>query len=169
MRKPLGLFVAAFATVAGGGLAVALEGGGRAEPNEVVQESTTTETLDTTTSSSTTDTTDTSTTAVDEVVEVEGEGGEHGARVSQAAHDCHAMVEAGEVNPETGEPYRNHGECVSRVARDHDGDGTPDTPPVDGTDDTEVEDELPGEGRGHTEGAGRGHGQGRGRGHERDG
>jgi hypothetical protein len=120
MRKPVGLFVAAFATVAGGGLAVAVEG-----TQQQTDDSTTTTSESTTTSTESTATTAPTTTTIEvestEADALEGEGGEHGAWVSD-----HARNLCGEdaVNPDTGEAYANHGECVSRAARDKDHDAT---------------------------------------------
>ena len=93
MRKPAALFVAAFATVAGGGLAVAVEGAPVSSSEDLPADPTATDMQ-----------------LVEELqaAEVEEAPAEnHGTAVSEAAHDC---------------PQENHGQCVSEVARDNHGD-----------------------------------------------
>jgi hypothetical protein len=119
VRKPIGLFVAAFATVAGGGLAAAIEGG---PPDEAPPPPASTE-ADQAVGH---DDPGTPVEAADvEAVEVEVEAHldgdhpeNHGLDVSTAAHECLT----GDVDP-------THGECVSAFARDQDGDGVPDHGP----------------------------------------
>ena len=151
MRKPAALFVAAFATVAGGGLAVAVEGGPRVPDDipapsnagiELVREmqedgeTTTTTVADTTTTTVADTTTTTATTAVEAEPEDDAEGGppagSHGAAVSAAAREC-----------PRDDPEQNHGECVREVARDNAGHADDDG------------DEGPGNGRGNGNGNGR--------------
>jgi hypothetical protein len=123
VRKPIGLFVAAFATVAGGGLAMALE----APPEEVppVPPAADEAGEHSQAGDDETDGTDPTTTTV-EIEDAETEAVEtdavhpdnHGADVSTAAHEC-----------PHDDAAESHGACVSQVARDHDGDGTPDHGP----------------------------------------
>lgn len=174
MRKPLGLFVAAFATVAGGAAAAQV-----GDPSTSTTDSTTTTTESTTSTSESTSTTEATTTTIeladpasteaDTLVE-EGDGGEHGAWVSDHAQNI--CNDPATVNPETGEAFRNHGECVSAAARDKDHDGTPDVPAedeaVEETEDVEVETEDGEPGAGHRTSDGAGHrDDSPGRGHER--
>ena len=171
MRKPLAFFVAGFATVAGGGFAVALEGSPASSSHDVpdgppfsdmewvgelppgppphaVADAPAEDTVEVVEVQQQEETTeDTPTTE------------NHGAVVSEAAHTC-----------PTGP---GHGECVSEVARENpgqadDADDTeaPETEAPDVEDDAE---EPPGNGNGHQNSNGRGHGEGRGGGHERDG
>lgn len=135
MRKPIGLFVAAFATVAGGGLAVAVEGQqGPSGPPEETPPSVASENGQENSESEAdpgppveielpeapeVETEEVETEEV-ETPEVEEEGeGEHGAWVSDHAENiCPPLVEDG--------TFRNQGQCVSNAARDKDHDGTPD-------------------------------------------
>jgi hypothetical protein len=113
MRKHIGIVVAAFAIMAGTGIALAEDGDPPEVPLDEVDETTTS-----TTSSTVVEETTTTTLGESEAGADAGSAGDnHGAVVSQAAHDC-----------PTG-PGGVHGACVSAVARDHDQDGTPDHGP----------------------------------------
>lgn len=131
MRKPIGLFVAAFATVAGGGLAVAVEGQGPSGPPEETPPPAASETGQENSQSEAepgppadqqieVEAPEVETEEVEAPeVEDEGEQGEHGAWVSDHAENiCPPLVESGQ--------FRNQGQCVSNAARDKDHDGTPD-------------------------------------------
>jgi len=114
VRKPIGLFVAAFATVAGGGLAAALEDGPpeTAPPAPPPAE----QGVGHAVGHDDPGTDPGAAGAGPEVEEVEVEAHlegdhpeNHGLDVSTAADDC----DTGDVDP-------THGECVSAVARDRD-------------------------------------------------
>jgi hypothetical protein len=174
MRKPAALFLAAFATVAGGGLAVAVEGSPASSSRDVpdgppfadmewvgdlppgppahanangqqVEEVEEVEEV----------LVEVQAQEEDETTEVTPTTENHGAVVSEAAHTC--------------EPGPGHGECVSEVARENHGHADDETEVEEPETEEPETEELPGEGNGHTNSNGRGHGQGNGRGHERDG
>lgn len=156
MRKPIALFVAAFATVAGGGLAMALES------TDTTADADDAEELVPDAGAAVSDATDAADddpaedgaaddgaadddaadeseeadesqdpAAVTISVEEPTTEGSHGEWVSRhAQEDCSADGEAteteGDAEAEDAPEWRNHGECVSAAARDRDHDGTPD-------------------------------------------
>jgi hypothetical protein len=155
VKKQIGIAVAVFSVVAGAGIALAEDGdppeGTEVEvPLDEVDESTTTSVVEEPTTVVEDEESDESDEATDN----------HGAAVSQAAHEC-----------PTG-PGGVHGECVSAVARDHDGDGVPDHGPgsdegdegEDSGDSGESGDTGASSTGGHGNGNGNGGGHGRGHG-----
>ena len=173
MRKPAALFLAAFATVAGGGLAVAVEGSPASSrdvpdgppftdmewvddlppgpPPHAVANGQQTEDPETTTTETVVEVDHQDEAApVDEATPTTEN---HGAVVSEAARTC--------------EPGPGHGQCVSAVAREN-GGGADDDDDNDADDDDGADDdgaapgrsgEAPGHG-GEPRGNGRGNGQG---------
>ena len=140
MRKPLAFFVAGFATVAGGGFAVAMEGSPASSTRDVPEGP--------------------------PFADMEWVGDlppgppadNHGAVVSEAAQSCPTGPGHGQCVSEVAR--ENRGQADDEVEVD---EPEVEEPEVDD------DEELPGTGTGHQSSNGRGNGQGNGRGHERDG
>jgi hypothetical protein len=192
MRKPAALFVAAFATVAGGGLAVAVEGSPDSSPRQdppagppftdmewvgelppgppphaqgdPQREAEPTDVVVEVVAQDETAAED----EVDDETVVEDEVDDDAGPPA----DTHgaAVSQAAHDCPHD-DPEQTHGECVREVARDNRGhadDETETTEPEVETEEPEVEDDEV-EGAGHQNSNGRGHERGRGQGHANDG